>query len=942
MPQPAFHTTSNGSLRTYVRLACCVCMVLWLGIPSSFVYANKKNYRVPDTENKREAEKNESGNKRNSEKESEWEMGKNRELGRNLDKHKNEKEGRNAGTHKKSGPARNQEAERYAEIEKYTESEILIELNVPRLGNLEVPSIIYGQDVYLPVKQVFDFLKIKCLTSENLDSVYGYFIHPSAEYLIDNAESAIYYQGQEYLLENDEIIQTETGIFLKIRYFGEVFGLDCIFNFRSLSVVLTTKLDVPAIREKQLDLMRKNIRDLTGNKKADSTINRKFKVLQIGMVDYTLNASQVLGVKSQAIFNVNVGGMLLGGDVTGRLGINAKNQLDYSQGGFRWRYVNNEGGLIKQVTVGQLTSRTINSLDAGIHGVQVTNASTYFKRSFGTYTLTDKTEPGWTVELYVNNVLVNYTKADASGIFVFEVPMVYGNSIIKLRFFGPFGEEKTIEQVNNIPFNFVQVHQLEYTLAAGLVNDSTGAFFSKSMFNYGLNKFITVGGGMEFLSTLANGPSMPYMNASVRVSKNILVSTEITHNVRSKYSLNYNSKGNVSVDVNYTTYNQNQKFNKFNSGEERQVLVTMPIKFGAKHISSRLTLNQFVNGQNTSTQAQLMFSGNVLGINGNLSTIANMYNSRMGTVLTQLSSHFRLPWRIRGTSQLQYDLKNNGVSMVTMALDRSFGNKYQVSVRYQNNPQQRVQTFGLNFSTRLNFANASLGVSHANGFTNSTQSLSGSLIYNSNSQTVKATPGSNVGRAGLTVYPFLDLNHNGKRDAGEPKVKGMKLRMEGGVIQRNEKDTSVFVTGLEAYRRYFLEIESRGFENVAWMLRSKSYDIEVAPNYMTVLEVPVLVMGEVSGNVSVTSYGNTKGLARILVNIYDKQNNLAGKTLAETDGYFTFLGLPPGEYTARIDGEQLNKLSLVCLTDEINFTIHQKIDGDVVEGLEFDIRKLEK
>ena len=112
-------------------------------------------------------------------------------------------------------------------------------------------------------------------------------------------------------------------------------------------------------------------------------------------------------------------------------------------------------------------------------GVQLTNTPTTYRRSFGSYTLSDRTEPGWIVELYVNNVLVDYVKADASGFFTFEVPLVYGNTMVKLKFYGPWGEERK-EQNINIPFTFLPVKTLEYTASAGIVEDSVQSRFSRA------------------------------------------------------------------------------------------------------------------------------------------------------------------------------------------------------------------------------------------------------------------------------------------------------------------------------------------------------------------------------------------------------------------------------------------------------------------------------
>lgn len=67
-------------------------------------------------------------------------------------------------------------------------------------------------------------------------------------------------------------------------------------------------------------------------------------------------------------------------------------------------------------------------------------------KSTGEYPISDYTEPGWTVELYVNNVIVDYQTADASGFYSFDVPLVYGTSEVMLKFYGHYGEERVEEQ----------------------------------------------------------------------------------------------------------------------------------------------------------------------------------------------------------------------------------------------------------------------------------------------------------------------------------------------------------------------------------------------------------------------------------------------------------------------------------------------------------------
>jgi hypothetical protein len=170
--------------------------------------------------------------------------------------------------------------------------EISVMLNVQRIGSVEIPAVIYGQTAYLPVKEVFDFLKIKNSSSSNLDSVNGIFITPKASFLIVKSKRVIIYQDKVFNLKVNDLIRTETTLYLKAEYFGLVFGLDCAFNFRSLSIMLSTKIELPAIREMQLEQMRRNVSQLKGEKKADTIIKREFPLFALGMADWSIVATQ--------------------------------------------------------------------------------------------------------------------------------------------------------------------------------------------------------------------------------------------------------------------------------------------------------------------------------------------------------------------------------------------------------------------------------------------------------------------------------------------------------------------------------------------------------------------------------------------------------------------------------------------------------------------------
>jgi hypothetical protein len=93
-------------------------------------------------------------------------------------------------------------------------------------------------------------------------------------------------------------------------------------------------------------------------------------------------------------------------------------------------------------------------------------------------------------------------------------------------------------------------------------------------------------------------------------------------------------------------------------------------------------------------------------------------------------------------------------------------------------------------------------------------------------------------------------------------------------------------------------------------------------------------VGEVSGTISFKENNEVKGLGRIIVNIYNRESNLVAKVLTESDGFFSYVGLAPGEYTASVDAIQLTKLNMIS-SSVVSFRIVQSREGDMVNNLRF-------
>ena len=824
----------------------------------------------------------------------------------------------------------------------YDETSIFI--NVQRVGGMEIPAVIKDRTVYLPITNLFDFLKIKNNPSIDLDSVTGFYIDPSSTFCIDNMHNRITYRGKIYDLRPDDMISTGSNLYLKQDLFNFVFGLTCYFDFANLTVRVSASYDLPAVKEMQLEQMHRNINRLKGEIKADTIIKRSYPAFRMGMADWSITSGQQSNGSKDLRASLAIGTLIAGGEANVFLNYSSSEPFSSKRQFYQWRFANNDRKVLRQITLGKVFTQATSSIFAPVVGVQVTNTPTTYRRSFGTYRLTKTTEPGWTVELYVNNVLVDYAKADASGFFSFDVPLVYGNSVVKLRYYGLYGEMRTVEENITIPFNFLPVNELEYTASAGIVEDGRNSRFARTNVNYGLSRKITIGGGAEYLSSLESNKAMPFMQASMRATSNLMLSAEYTMGVRGKAMLAYRMPFNAQLELNYTKYAKDQKAIIYNYLEERKVTVTVPFrgkKFGAL---TRLMLNQTLITNNTSsTTGEWLVSGTFRNVSANINTylISTGQNDPPlfdPYVYSNVSLGYRLKKGYTLTPQLQYGFKDREVISVKAEMEKFLFSKGYVNLSFEQNFKSNTYSIGAGIRYDLSFARFGVSARQFNDGLSLTESASGSLVYDPKTAYKSFDNRPAVGRAGITILAYLDVNGNGSRDAGEPKVDGLKVRINSGRIEYSKQDTIVRLSDLEPYNNYFIDISQNSFENIGWQIVKKTMNVAVDPNMFKLIEVPVVVMSEAAGRVSLKADGDTKGQGRINVCFYKLGGVLAGCTTSDADGYFSYMGLSAGTYTVRLDEAQLERLDMKAFPASSDITILPSRDGTLLDDIDFTIQ----
>ncbi len=798
-----------------------------------------------------------------------------------------------------------------------------------RTYRMTIPTLYKVPDiVMLPLSELFDFLKVPNKVSSDGQVIKGFFENETNSFEIDNLKKIVQFKGQTYPITNDEST-TDIGIlYLRTTVFKRVFGFDMVFNARSLSLLFTSPFELPLFKLMKQEKQRENLR-ISGGEGAvyDTIMKRDYHWFRGEMVDWSIASSQSNDGISDSRVEVGGGAEILGGETNVWLNYSTQYGMKRNQQQYYWRWADNSAKIIRQLQLGRITTPSISSVLSPVDGFMITNALTTIRKALGDYTITNYTEPDWVVELYLNNQLISYTRADATGFYSFKVPIVYGSSNIILRFYGPSGEIRSEQKTYNMPFNLLPKDEFEYRISGGALLDTIGARFAKAEFNYGISRFLTLGAGVEYLTSISNRPEVPFMNLTFQPFSKLLITGEYAHNVRSKFTMNYSFPKNIVFDVTYARYVPGQEAIIYNYLEERSVSLSIPMRLQNLTSSIRTSFRQNVYEDFTYSSGELMWTNNYKNYSMILTNYANASAANALNLYGNLTlaTKLRKETNIRTSAQYNYLFKQ--LISLRLEVDRKIFTNGHAALKLENNFLTNSQNVSLTFRYELPYMTTNASTSVSNTKFQMSEGASGSFAFNSGGKFVHTDRRNAVGRSGISISPFVDMNFNGVKDKNEPNSKGLKVRCSGGQVLQRDQDSIIRIVGLEPFVDYTLTLDESGFDNVSLRLERKSMKVTTDPNQFKMIMMPVQPMAEIFGMVADET---GKGLGRIIVRVTDKSGNLVAKVLTESDGYFNYIGFKPGDYKVFVDSLQLEVLKYQATP--VFATVLENQDGDVVDA----------
>lgn len=820
-----------------------------------------------------------------------------------------------------------------AKAQTNTASQDLEEFNVTisfdELGSYIFPAFYEDPDgLYIPVDPLLNLLKIVKTVSPDGQILKGYSETEDNSYEINFPEKFARFRDKKVDFSDKEGFMDMGTLYLRKNVLEKAFGFKIEFDFRSLSAKFTSEFELPAVKYMKLEKLRER---LGGKEKEeaefDTVMHRDYHWFKGSMLDWSVASTQTADYTGETRMELGYGAEVLGGETNVYLNWSNEYGMKREQQQYSWRWANNNSGIVRQMQLGRVSGRSIATLLSPVDGFTFTNAPTTVRKALGSYRVSDYTEPNWVVELYINNSLIAYTKADASGFFTFNIPIVYGTTNITLRFYGPGGEMRSEERKFNMPYNMLPGGEFEYRVTGGVLLDSIGSKFGKAQMDFGIARWLTVGGGVEYLSSIAGNPEIPFADFTFQPFPSMLIIGEYAYKVRTKGTMNLTLPGSSSLEVNYARYNPDQKAIIYNYLEERAASLSIPYRIRSFGGYTRFQVRQNIYPSFSYNSGEAMVSANYRGYSMSMSNFVNWTGKSSSNIYSNIAFGMKIGRNVNVRPSAQYNFSTGELISLRAELESKIFRNGHISLRCENGMKSGYNNVGLTFRYDFPFMSAYVSPSISNKEFQSSESAQGSFAFGSGNKYVHADKRNAVGRSGIVIRPFVDINFNGKQDKGEPMAANLKVHCSGGQSLDVKNDTLVRIIGLEPFVDYTITLDESGFESLTWRLPFKNIKVTTDPDQFKEILVPVMPMGEISGMISDES-GN--GIGRVLITFTDTKGKVVAKTLSESDGYFTYLGMKPGKYSVGVDSLQLSILKKEV--DPVMVTVHQNVMGDVIDA----------
>lgn len=822
----------------------------------------------------------------------------------------------------------------YSQSSSRTTDTLIVDLFETRIGRTEITILKRDKDVYLPITDIFDFLRLKYDLNFEKNYIKGFIVSPDSNYEINFETNQAKYKNNIVDIRSFDYYKTKEKLFIHERIFRDLFRWNIKFDENRLEVVLKSKSPFPLIQQRQRQRSyRKQIeRDIIVS---DLYIGRKPLPLNLGKLNYNINSYKLQNKDIYTRYNFLLGGQFLWGDFEGSIRgtLNKKIKERDIQGSLKYPFFDNR--YLQQITLGDIYKRSF--VGGNLFGIDITNIPPERRSIFSPYIIKSNVNSNSEYYLTGRGIPPVYTFAERDTSIETPMTLFFGYNEITERIYDWYGQQQTRTSYMIIPYTMIPPGEFDYRLSGGVLRQKNYPVYSSADLKYGATQHITLGAGVEYLNREnLKDKIFPYTYATVRLYNNLYGNAEFSPFVLGRVNLNWQTFDQKIFNIRASLHNKNKILNPRN----------ITNSYGAS-FHYPFTTNIFTNYFNANFDQNILEKGN-----------EQFLRAGIGSIFKGFSIGYSFS---RYTSSTTYTIRELFYNEETEEeeyrdIDKTFKTKYIESLlNFSTNPTVFSNIFAgarfdhvanrlktsqigitisfisslainliaeknfitndifafLNLTFNPSYISAAISMIKGNFGNTYSASIRGEVIGSTQTFDLLFNRITQRKRGYLLNSAFIDLNKNGIRDKGEQYLKDIRISGQlkngfGVPYSRKYSDYSYLISG-ELYRDYILKIRTYDLEDPLLVPLYEGITVKAEPNKLKRIEIPIVTGGIISG-VVVDETGNPAGGVTIKLS---KAGKIRKITVTNSQGEFEFPTVPPGIYQVFVDEETLKAFNLI-------------------------------
>ena len=594
-------------------------------------------------------------------------------------------------------------------------------------------------------------------------------------------------------------------------------------------------------------------------------------------------------------------------------------------------------------------------------GVTISSFPLFRPTEFDRTTLRGELPLGWEVELYRNEILLDFQRSPTDGRYEFvDVPLLFGLNVLRLVFYGPQGQRRDETRRVFVGPGLVRRGEQFYRIAVNQQDEDTiplgdqafpderrGKVRLFAEYERGITSNFAVAG--SFASLPLEEGRHSYSSLGLRGA---LFGAFLRFDATMDTAGGAAAQGSVQTRLfGLNLFAEHGQFFDFEServeaaSDRRESRTNLRVdgtipEWVLPRIPFSLngTLDRRHSGRSdfNLTNRLSMFVGGVSGSN----TVNYFRSGGGGTVTTSTASGSLLVnarierLLLRGTLSYALDpvFEFNNLSLTAdYTFDRDLNTRFAINQQLTGDRSTSASAAIFRVFKNVAFganASASDDGEFAFGLT-----LTFSAGREPRGGTIIRHPRGLARSGAASARVFLDRNLNGSFDAGDAPLQGVRFNRRRD--QETDENGVAFVTGLSSYRPTPFSIDLGSLEDPYWVPTRKGVELVPRPGKTALVDFPVVPSGEVDGTVFLRRGDGVREVSNVALQLVDAKGETVAEVRSAFDGFFLFEFVRPGRYLVRISPEQVARLRLVAPPGQEVVIGVEDDEGDIVGGLEF-------